>query len=313
MADAVLFDTNVLPVSRNLRTPLWQTIRKLCQAAGVRVVLPEIVVAESANLRRARLSPATDAFVKSMRGLAKLVELEPVYVPDVDSICEEWESELRDAFDVVEVHGDDAASALTREARRVRPAREGRGGRDSAIWLTVLRLATSHDHVIFVSNNTKDFAHKGEGLHPDLEDECAKAGATVSFVTSLEQMISLIAPPAIEPTLEPGTFAEMLRFEIADAVAAEIASVDGSGSKRIDVLADSLEVGLYNILRSVDLEGEGLALVQGSAEIATSFDAQITFGFRAWVSFDVATSQVLSGEIDSVSIDARAYPQQNEG
>jgi len=58
MSDAAVFDTNVLPLSRGLSSVLWLSIRKLCVVRNLRMVVPELVVLESVNLRREKYKEA---------------------------------------------------------------------------------------------------------------------------------------------------------------------------------------------------------------------------------------------------------------
>src|SRR5438309_4321921 len=133
MPNAVLLDTSTLPGWRGLDGPLWLSVRKLSEVASMAIYIPDLVVHESINLRVEKFTEAATEFVDAYNKIEKFFDIDPIYVPDVSEVGDKWEAELRAAFKVIDVDGADAAEALLREARRTRPARRGRGGRDSAI------------------------------------------------------------------------------------------------------------------------------------------------------------------------------------
>lgn len=307
MTEAVVFDTNVLPLAGGLSGPLWLSIRKLCDTLGVDIVIPEIVVHESVNLRREQYAQASAKFLESFRAVERFFDAQPVYVPDVDEVGSNWEKELRRAFRVVATHGDDAAQALEREARRTRPARDGRGARDSAIWLTVLRQAATYDRVTLVSRNTSDFGVGKDGtLHPDLVDETQSVSGAVIYVPGIDPFVESLATAVAEPELSLSDVTDVLRFDLRDKVHAE-----AIGDTRYDrVQAEELEVdgvvvGEVRALRSYLIAGSGLALARGTGAIAIGNPRdgrQIPFEFGSWIEFDIGSGAATSGELHTLRL-----------
>lgn len=307
MPDTVVFDTNILPVGAGLDGTLWLTIRKLCNARGIRIVLPDLVVAESVNLRRSKYRESAQSFLVAFRTLSKLYEPEPVYVPDEAEIASAWEQELRDAFEVVELDGEDATQALGREARRVRPARAGKGGRDSAIWLTVLRLASPGNRVWFVSRNTADFGGgKAARLHPDLAADVDGVEGDVTYFASVDDFIAEIAESMPSRVFDPSAVADLVRFDLRD----QIARIVVSDSAYTDDLADALNsdgLSLESIanLRAYSVHGNGLALCKARGSIAVGpvgDGAEFSFDLMCWVEFDPEDGIPASGEVSAVQI-----------
>jgi PIN domain len=303
MTEVVVFDTNVLPRSGTLDSPLWLSIRKVCNAANIDIVLPELIVHESLNLRRDGYRVASANFLESFREIERFFEPESVYVPDVEEICSNWETAIREAFEVVPVHGDDAVEALSREALRRRPAREGRGSRDSAIWLTVLRLAETHARVTFVSRNVRDF---GKGaLHPDLILDQEAAQGDVTYLTSLDAFIESVATAVEKPGFSTEAIEDLLRFDIRDRIHLLISSrPEGAVSPEL-LAVENVNVSEAQVLRSYTVVGEGLALVRctGFLVIGDPHDqVQARFSLLAWFEYDAATTTPTLGELHSLDM-----------
>lgn len=299
MAKAAVFDTNVLPLSRGLSGVLWISIRKLCETLGVEIVLPDLVVQESVNLRRKFYLASNATFLGALRDISQYFDAESIYVPDVEEVCSQWDRELREAFQVLPIHGDDAAQALIREANRIRPAREGRGGRDSAIWMTVLRLAEKYETVAFISRNTKDFGTRShQGLHPDLADEAGTASGSIEYFPKVEGFIEHLAVSVDKPTLEVEDVVDTLRFEIRDGIYNELT---GSFPSLTPDQVDPASIRFLGVevLRSYMIRSTGLALIHSDASIAIGNPRDgisTEFAVTAWIEYSLDNSDV-TGEI----------------
>jgi hypothetical protein len=303
MSDAAVFDANVLPVSRGLSSIVWLSIRKLCVVRSLRMVIPDLVVHESVNLRRERYKEASSRLLEAIRDISRFYDAESIYVPDVDQICQEWEDELRGEFEVVGLHSDDAAEALVREARRRRPARGGKGSRDSAIWMTVLRLADEYSRVFFVSRNTKDFASEdGTALHASLQDEAATTSGTILYFPGVDPFISAIADNAEPPELQAQQVVDSLRFDIRDSVLKVLTDAD---SKITTGELDGETVIVFDVktLRSYRIDDDVLTLVELSASIMIGdprdgYPTRITV--IAWIQYSLTSSTIAGGEVVEV-------------
>lgn len=310
MTEAVVFDTNVLPLAGSLDNSLWLSIRKLCETLGVQVALPEIVVHESVNLRREMYTAASAAFLESYRAVERFFDAQPVYVPDADEICRTWEEELREAFVIVPVHGDDAVSALEREALRTRPARDGRGARDSAIWMTVLRLAQTHDKVSFVSRNTADFATgKAGALHPDLSRDIADVPGEVIYLSSVDAFIGSLAASVESPTLTVEQVSDAIGFDIFDGVHAAATRdprFEGISPDELSEMGIRLTTARALRTYAIGEEGGRISLIQASGVVTgvTKDDSNVArFTCTAWMNLDDEESDLLpAGEIQFLDL-----------
>lgn len=294
---AVVIDTNILPVYGGLDGPLWLSVRKLCEVANVDVIIPELVVHESANLRRTRYAVASTDFLSKYSEVSKYVELEPVYVPDAEEVSEVWSAELRAVFSVREIDTEDAVEALEREALRRRPARNGRGARDSAIWLMVLRLAAAYDAVFFVSANTADFgAGKRGGLHPDLASEEASARGRIEYLTDIRQLIETLATRTKVDSIDLVGLAELLRLDVRQNLVA-IADA-GKGFAGIESTPiDAIVFEGARILQGYLVDDRTLALVEVSGHLELEASEPVGFLSRAWIDVNPLDGSPIAGEI----------------
>lgn len=307
MASAVVIDTNVLPMWRGLDGPLWLSVRKLCAVLDIVLYIPEIVIHESMNLRRDTYSKNSAEFLSSLREISRFFDAEPIYIPNADEICTSWEEELRGAFSVLPIRGDDAVTALEREALRQRPARNGRGARDSAIWMSALRLAETGQSVFFVSKNTRDFAVGKSGeLHPQLALESGAMPGELKYLPSIYLLIENLATPIDAPIFNVMDVAEILRVEIRDLVYAQ--AILNEQFRDLSANDFSIElVALQEItpVRAYLISDKGLALLNGRGSVTVGDpDDQIFIGFdfNAWVDSDPSTGELLSGEVNSAQV-----------
>lgn len=306
MTRVAFFDTNVLGIHSDLSNPFWFTIRLLCAEAGIDPCIPEVVLREAVNLRREKYGAARANFLAAFKNLSRFFDAEGVYVPDVDSIASEWEASLREVFTVVPTHPDDAVESIHREASRHPPARAGRGGRDSLIWLTAKREARAGVEVILISRNTRDFTRESKDeLHPVLSEEAEAVEGTLRYFNGLDAFIDYVATKTEPPELAPERCAELLDLDLRAAL---LEAGDGASARDDDALACAkVRVSDLRILRTYEVESRGLSLVEGRAELTDSSEDQDAFSnrevfFLAWIEVDVATSDPVSADLQKITL-----------
>ena len=99
---------------------------------------------------------------------------------------------------VLPLEPSDARAGMLREVWRHLPAREGKGGRDSAIWSSITRHHNSlNENGFFVSRNTKDFASlDGNAWAPELASEVANYDKPLTYTNSPEKLFADLATAA---------------------------------------------------------------------------------------------------------------------
>ena len=301
----VLFDTNVLPRQYDFRSGFWLSILRLCHVTGHKPAVPEIVLHESVNIRAASYSEAANNLALATKEIAKYYGDLEVYVPDVESVVEDWRKSIEGALRILPLHGDDATEALTREALRRRPAREGKGGRDAAIWMTALRLAKDGVNVVFVSNNTKDFG-KG-GLHPDLVRELAELaenGGMLHYLQNLDDLVAHLATKIPPPSFEEAD----LLYAFEDILGAGAMTTLEGGSFEVPALdslvSAAISLAEWKVVGCYEVDSEGLALISGRALVSLADGmSTLKFKFRGWVYFDSETTEVAGASLEEVTFD----------
>ncbi|MEU3417408.1 hypothetical protein AB0F39_02530 [Streptomyces murinus] len=219
----ITLDTNLIPRKGILRSVEISTILRISSALGARVALAQTVLAESISARRRDFQEAMDAHSRSVQKLGNFCSVDSYYIPSVDAVVDDWEAQLRSAFEELPLIGDDAVEALEREALRIKPSKNnGTGGRDVAIWLTIKRahLATT-GLTHFASNNTEDFAiRKGsDTLHPDLAQELGERLGDFTYHKDLKSIIRTLCSE-VEVSISTSSFSAELLLSVIDQIVA---------------------------------------------------------------------------------------------
>jgi hypothetical protein len=245
----ILLDTNVLPTRGPVRTVIISSLLQVASARGSRIVLPSLVVDESVNMRRDNSAKAVGKVREALAEASRYFELESVYLPDPSDVADEWRRELTETFAVVNVDPGDALEALQREALRKAPASNGVGARDSAIWLTALRLmrASTDEHIYLVSNNVADFADETKSnLDPRLAEELAEGeDGRLTYVRSLHALLAQLAEP-FEYTPSVDAFRHIDHI-LMNSILGSDALDDLTDPELADAWLNSDSVGLHSI------------------------------------------------------------------
>ncbi len=191
---AVYLDTNIIPDRGGLPTLELATAGAMAKEHGLVVKLPELVV-EEATARHVRALESVQGKLTAAIGEASSFwPVSSVYLPDVRDFEVDRREQIAALGIVMPLVGEVATEALRREIWRRRPAREGRGGRDAAIWTCVAQDHESLDEPgYFVSRNTKDFGSlSNASLHPDLLADMPTRAATFRYCASPEVLFGLL-------------------------------------------------------------------------------------------------------------------------
>jgi hypothetical protein len=191
---AVYLDTSVLPIDGDLDSAPMQFLRQIV-APRQALILTDLVVEEATHVLYRRAKALLDEVQVRVGKLERINRASVRFeCESAASIAQAWRAELEQNFEVIPTQPTAAVEALTRRARRIRPAhRESEDARDAAIWLTVCA-----DHQVsgqeswFVSNNTHDYSEDPskakDSLHPDLVADIAP-GVPLHFVTSIDALL----------------------------------------------------------------------------------------------------------------------------
>lgn len=184
----LIFDTNVIRDNWFLKGPSMTVIEKFITLGKCKLIVPEIVILEAANLFRKEVT----IHVKAVKKLNSLISREDVVTPsrDIEQICKDYEETLNKRLDELQVerlsyteipHKEIVSRALACR----KPFRESdKGYRDTLLWEGVIKVANSDCTTFFITNDREDFASKSnEGqLHPDLVEDLSARGLPTESV-----------------------------------------------------------------------------------------------------------------------------------
>jgi hypothetical protein len=192
----IVVDTNILPRGGDADSLEINVLLALGRETGHHLALPSLALEEAVSERRREIETSFDKLLAAHRAASKFANLPPpTEFPVPGELAREYENTLRQRFTILPMPPDAGDEALRREAHRLRPAREGRGARDVAIWLTAKAShAESGGPTYFVSDNVKDFASSGgQSLHPELEEEVGRLAGDFHYCRSVTELLDLFA------------------------------------------------------------------------------------------------------------------------
>jgi hypothetical protein len=205
---AIYLDANVLYSWKTFTELERVALTIVAQQIRQKVLIPDVAAWEAeAHFRRALeralrdLARAQKATGDAFRG-QEIVHPPP---PDVEARVVQWRDELGQFAETIPLDHDDAAEAYRREAFGQQPAKRrrnergddigGTGGRDAAIWLTIVRdHAARGEEGHLITSNVKDFGGTDE-LKPALRDDISANAPTLHNYGSTDDFLALLGRP----------------------------------------------------------------------------------------------------------------------
>lgn len=298
MPDAYLiFDTNGLPTKGNLESGFWHAVFRLCKLKGITPAISAVTLDEAVNMRREAANKILTPLVAAHTALSQITKADPLYTPTAESLAEEYEARLQELFEILPLDGDHAVEAFRREARRITPARLGKGGRDSAIWLTVAKIVNDGSKVYFVTNNHKDFG--AGGLFSELQDEINDSSPTMEYLGTSNEFINQIANPVEFSSLQAADVADAFSLSIRSEVIALLEQVE-SPEYTVDrawnagIVAEAIQSD-----KGYEVDGQGLVRVRAFVKLADPSGVQWATGnIAGWLNFDPTTFSCQPSDVD---------------
>lgn len=289
----MVVDTNGLPYKKgNIDSGFWDSLLALCRLKEIKPALSEVVVDESVNIMREAAETLVEQFVSAHAGLKRFMDLAPIYAPDADDIANNYEAMLRGRFEVLALDGDHAREALRREARRIPPAGGGEGGRDTAIWLTIVALIQDGHEVHFVTNNSDDF---GKGaLLPELLAEIAGSEHLIHYHVDANAFLDSIAqrmtPPSIDDDDVKASFDDSLRSALIERMGGD------DNDRWWETLTGDYELTNVRFGHAYDLDDKGLVRTSATFEFGA-----LGGTYTGWLGFDANSGTPYISEIDDLA------------
>ena len=193
---AIFLDTNVLPWQSSVDSIRFAIVPILAKEVGQEVMIPEIALEEACRLYQQKIEDIFSKYKSIYREVNYYAEIPELILPSSQNLMQTWKASLLSKVKVIPTPEIIFREAIYREIHRKPPAREGRGARDAAIWLTIKHIHNqSVGNGYFVSQNTKDFASNSDGkeLHPELRDEIGKTSEAFYYCNSIDVFVDKIA------------------------------------------------------------------------------------------------------------------------
>ncbi len=207
---AVFIDTNIIINENFFRSAAAQAFLKACSILNIEVVIPDIVYDEVLGNFPKKLKERVNAFEKTQRELAKLVDIDLTEI-DLEDEFGEYENWL---IDLIEADGVtlapypeiQAKELVEKSYEKQKPFKDnGDGHKDYIVWKTVkTHIETQQTALpnLFLTNNTKDFGAKGENdvhvLHPDLANQIEEEAKRPKLYTSLKSVFDEELTPHLQ-------------------------------------------------------------------------------------------------------------------
>jgi hypothetical protein len=295
MSVYMVVDTNALPYKKgNIASDFWNTVLALCGLKNIKPAISEVVLDETVNIMHETAATLIEQFVSAHSGLGRFIELAPIYAPESDEIAGNYEAMLRARFQILPLDGQHAREALRREARRVAPASDGRGARDSAIWLTVVNLVHNGHEVHFITNNSEDF---GKGtLRPELLVEIAGKEQMVSYHVDVNAFLDQIALKIGAPSIPDDELKDAFDASLRSSILARMGGFADDVDKWWSVLTDDYKLTGVQIVQAYKVDDRGLARVSATFDFGTLAGA-----YTGWLGFDPVSGIASISEIDDIS------------
>ncbi len=207
----VIIDTTATFVDVMMKSTRWMQLLTLCHDSQVQVVLPDVVLRETARHWQAEALQAIDTANGRIVGIKKsrekltefgidgssLVDSTPVTAtPDKAKFEEETLEKLVSLGVQVKPVPDhvDIETVLRRDLARRKPFNKtGKGFRDTLVWETakhVVLASNVGDEIFLVTDNSTDYCDKTGALAPELLAEVEGATGELTRVANLEQLLN---------------------------------------------------------------------------------------------------------------------------
>lgn len=224
----IITDSTELHNAYALKDARWSKLSAEIRSDRVEWLVPEVVVQETVRHHNEAHEAAVKKTIPSLRKTERALEqlglsvgLNAEELVRNSRIEHDYENQLRARIDeiggrIAPLPSIEHGELLSWDLSQRKPfGQSGKGYRDALIWASVLeraRDAAAHEHLIFVSNNSRDFASK-DSLHDDLHRDLSKlmpavshsycVNLTAAFVLMERLLGQLVTQDANTPVAQP--------------------------------------------------------------------------------------------------------------
>lgn len=243
MPVTVVLDANVVIKSPRLNSGAWRAALHAHHSGSLVLRISEVALLEAVAWFARELPGRLGRYHRAASQLEQMgIRLEEHGAVDASRLEQhsreaqtEYESYLRGRLGegaVVPIPEVDHRTLVHRAVRRTKPFNEsGSGYRDALIWESVCALATTAP-VLFVSDNSKDFADNNGTLAPALRTDLEGRGLAPSSVTLFATLLDVVAqhaPEAVDArvVVEQAMQGDASRRQLEEEFAESFATYEG--------------------------------------------------------------------------------------
>ena len=208
----VVVDTTATFIDVMLKSTRWVQLLTLCHGSKVSLVVPDVVLRETArhwateaqqaikiaNGRISGIEKSRDRLLDLGLDGSALVDSTPItVVPDEEEfLAEQYDKLTALGVEVKSVPNHvDIETILQRDLDSKKPFdKSGKGFRDTLVWETVKEAASVlevYDEIFFVTENSSDYCDDSGQLASELLEELDANAAAVTRVANLEDLLNL--------------------------------------------------------------------------------------------------------------------------
>ncbi|WP_406271131.1 PIN domain-containing protein [Streptomyces sp. NBC_00191] len=198
-----LLDTTAFVADPLCSGTAWRVLAQAAPTWGIRILVPEVVVAEAIGGYQRRTAEALTGLDRWRSKHVHALGLDEIYdqtKTEIERIAVEYASQLSRLIEdlraeIIAPPVVPHMQLVQRAVSRRRPCdKSGDGYRDTLNWLTLLSIAAKNEdeEIFWISDNSVDFANDLEdGLHEDLQSELVEIGAAgrVRWVKSISDLV----------------------------------------------------------------------------------------------------------------------------
>jgi len=196
----IVLDTNIIRKDFLMNSEEFNVLFDYLKKTDSKIKMPEVVYKEALALYERNLISRYNKYISRKNNLNSILIKESIgdYKLDADKKISEYNAHLDKRIGlskynkIVPLKNEHFKDVVERAINRIKPCSEGgRGFRDSLIWLSVLDIAkeTEEKIIIFISNNTKDFASDDNALHEHLRKEAENNKVSIKYYSSIAEFI----------------------------------------------------------------------------------------------------------------------------
>lgn len=201
----IILDTNILQKDLLMMSSRFSILFDYIAKTKTKISFPRIVYDElEANYKR-ELAKNINIYIRDKKNLEKIllnrdipdisIDIESESLSYMGYVLEKLGVVKREIFEYKEGY---LTKVVKRSIQRKKPCSgTGEEIRDAILWHSVLDIADEDDDrtVVFISNNTNQFAYKENELHHELVEDCKRLKLNVQYHASLEDFLKKHAEP----------------------------------------------------------------------------------------------------------------------